>query len=87
MSGELPRRREPGSWIPADLRKKPGQASSSAEARPRRPQTAEEISARWTTLMDKRGHGDLTPDEEREAQDLEAQMRRMRSSGGMERAA
>lgn len=72
---------QPGSLVPEQWRKKPA-ASQEAEAAPRRrPQTADEMSARWNELQNKRGHGELTPDEEQEAADLEAQMRRMRASG------
>lgn len=77
------RRREPGSLVPEQWRKQP--AAPKAE---RAPQTREEVSARWDALMQKKGQGDLTPDEAREAEMLEAQMRRMRQYGeGVDKAA
>lgn len=79
-------RREPGSIVPPEWRKRSG-AAPAQEERTRVPQTLEEITERWSALMDKRGHGALTPDEEQEARDLEAQMQRMRRQGGMDQAA
>lgn len=77
-----------GGLVPPEFRKRPGTgAPAEAEGRRPVPQTQEEISARWSELMNKRGQGELTEAEEREASDLEAQMRRLRAQDGMDQAA